>query len=110
MPELVQAAHDPYAGTHYTKPFLKQVIVRVDWAVPSPEVATGPLPAAIRTAVLKNFPIPESRKVKAATVTLTGTGLTSEETESTQWLFHGKEREKTLAVTSEALFITYNRY
>ena len=110
MPELAQAVHDPYTATHYNKPFLKQVIVRVDWAVPSPEVATGPLSAAIRTAALTNFPIPESRKVKAATVTFTGTGVTSEETESTQWLFHGKEREKTLGITSEALFISYNRY
>src|SRR2546422_276561 len=109
MPEQAPATNDPFAAIRYQKPFLKQVVVRVDWAVPQAEIATA-LPPSVRTAALASFPIPEPRKVRTQLLTVAGGALTGEQAESMQWLFHGKEREKTLSITPDAMFITYSRY
>lgn len=109
MPEQAPVIPDPFAATRYQKPFLKQVVVRVDWAVPQTEIGTA-LPAAIRTAALRFFPIPEPKKVRAQMVMVAGGALTGEQSESMQWLFHGREREKTLSITPDTMFITYRKY
>ena len=109
MPDQAPAPQDPFAAKRYQKSFLKQVIVRVDWAVAQSGITTALAPT-IKTAALKFFPIPEPKKIRAQMVTVTGAAVAEEQSESMQWLFHGKEREKTLSITAEAMFITYRKY
>lgn len=93
----------------YEKDFLSNVIARVDFASPI-EAISAQLPPVLATAALKAFPIAEPRKQIAQQFQISASGLQRSTSESTQWRFHGKSRDKTLTIVPEALFVEYNVY
>lgn len=93
----------------YKKPFLTEVIVRIDWLEPI-ESLSKKLPKNLSQKAKKSFPIAEPSKKKVQAVQITSEGIESTETETTEWNFHDKNRSKTLTITTGALFIKYTTY
>ncbi len=93
----------------YLKTYLTQVIARVDCASPV-TAASAPLPGDLAAQALKRFPIAEPRKGLARELQISDTGVSTKESEITEWRYHGKEREKTLTIAPAAVFVEYSRY
>ena len=91
-----------YENIFYKKPFLKEVILRVDFPSPIEGIESN-LPQAISKVALKNFPISESRKLHSQELQITGPSIQTKATEITQWVFHGKQREKQLIIEPTAI-------
>jgi uncharacterized protein (TIGR04255 family) len=94
----------------YKRNFLTEVIVRVDFLNPLHETEKQ-LPKKIAQEAGRNFPIPDPKTSFAKEFQLSEIGV--RETLSKQmkeWHFHGKNRDKTLAITPLFLFITYKNY
>ncbi len=98
-----------YENICYKKPFLKEVIFRIDF--PSPIEGLGNnLPQAISKAALKKFPISEPQKVQAQQFKITRENVQSQSTETTQWVFHGKNRNKHLTIANNAIIFSLKEY
>ena len=99
----------PYEGVCYDKPFLKEVIVRVDFSAPIEELGRR-LPPSVKDAALKAFPISEPKRVKAQELQFDKAGLRHVESELTEWNFYGRDREKRLTISPLFMFMTYSSY
>lgn len=97
------------AGT-YKKTFLDQVIARVDFASDLPVKES--LPDSLAREVVKRFPISEPKKAYLGEVHLDkGGDISAQKIDArTEWNFHGKEREKSLCITSSWMWVTYKKY
>lgn len=93
----------------YDRPFVKEVIVRVDFTAPL-EALGRKLPPSVKNAALKAFPISEPKKVKAQELQFGKTGVRHVESELTEWHFYGRAREKRLAISPTSVLITYSAY
>lgn len=93
----------------YTNPFLKEVIVRVDFALPVLAINKS-LPPKIVDSALSRFPISEPKKGVEQELQLARSGIKHRETEVIQWHYYGKDREKRLAITSNFILATYSHY
>jgi uncharacterized protein (TIGR04255 family) len=95
----------------YKKNFLTEVIARADFVTPFPNFDTK-LPTELTEAALKRFPIyePQQRVERQIEVKPEPGPISIKEHPFTEWVFHGKEREKSLKITQTALVITYTRY
>ena len=98
-----------YDQVCYERPFLKEVIARIDFLVPLASVAKE-LPPKMANAVSKLFPISQPNKAIAQELQLTKEMLQHSRKEVMEWIFFGKDREKRLVVTAEALFVSYSSY
>ncbi len=97
------------AGT-YKKTFLDQVIARVDFSSDLPIKES--LPDAIAREVVERFPISEPKKSFLGKVHIEkGGDISAQKIDArTEWNFHGKEREKTVCITSTFMWTNYKKY
>ncbi|HUQ84898.1 MAG TPA: TIGR04255 family protein [Candidatus Limnocylindrales bacterium] len=94
----------------YKKTYLTSVIIRIDLASPISEIEKG-LPKNITKNILKFFPISEPQKVTEGSIKFESAAIQTGPTRLlTIWNFYGKEREKTLSVAEQNLFIEYRTY
>jgi uncharacterized protein (TIGR04255 family) len=93
----------------YKRNFLVQVIARIDFGAPIPISPSGP-PAKVIALLKKQFPIPEPRKVTERTIALGDSGASEVSHEKQEWLYHGKDREKTCHIADECMLIEYKKY
>jgi len=101
---------DPFAGICYGKNFLKEVIARVDLLNPLPGVEVS-LPAPLTEHAISAFPIPEPREAVKREVQIGPQGVASSSEERfKEWLFHGKERTKTLTIGRQVVLVQYKTY
>ena len=98
-----------YEETCYKEPFLKEVIFRIDF--PSPiESLRKSVPRDLLKEISKRFPISEPRKGHTQEFQFSGSSFQAKSNEVTQWLYFGKEREKTLILDTTALIISIATY
>lgn len=93
----------------YKKPYLKDVILRLDFGS-KVEAFMKALPQKIATAALQRFPLSEPQKAQMQEITFSATALQTKTEDSMQWVYHGRNREKTLTITPETLLITNKKY
>lgn len=94
---------------HYRKNYLSEVIARVDFASPILEVKEK-LPKNITSEALKNFPIQEPRKIIAQELRFSAREFGGKQSESMEWTFHGRKREKKLVINPNAVFVQYFQF
>ncbi len=105
------ATKKKYAKVCYTKTYLKDVILRVDFAAPIANLAKKKLPGKLTKAALSRFPVAESQKITAQELQFSATGsLSSNSREETQWVFHGNEREKNIVIAPQFLVMRHSAY
>jgi uncharacterized protein (TIGR04255 family) len=98
-----------YEEVRYAKPFLREVVVRVDFVAALPGLEKS-LPPKLANEVSVEFPISEPVDTIARELQLSGEGVQQRETRSKQWNFFGKDREKQLALAPTFMFISYRQY
>lgn len=98
-----------YEVVCYKKPFLKEVIFKVDFPSSLQTIEKG-LPPKLTKAILSKFPISEPQKAHSQELLFTGANLQTKSTEIMQWVFHGKSREKTIIITPDAILYTNRSY
>lgn len=98
-----------YEQICYGKPFLKEVIARIDFVAPL-DGLDKVLPPKLAKILSVHFPISEPVDAIARELQLTTEEVRHRETRFKQWNFFGKEREKQLALAAPFLFVTYGRY
>mgnify|MGYP005812719527 CR=1 FL=1 len=101
---------DPFAETKYRKNFLKQVIARVDFLSPLPGVDVA-IPPRIAELAIGMFPIAEPRDAFTQEYEFSPQGVkAAKEERFKEWLFHGRERTKTLTVGRQMLIVEHKSY
>lgn len=96
----------------YKKNYLTGVIVRIDFAIPLPNLEKG-LPPELSKTILKSFPILEPQKLIQSTFKI---NINSSEKQNvptkqiTIWNYYGKNREKTLSIGEMHFYIEYKAY
>lgn len=93
----------------YRRNFLGAVIARADFLSPIEALASA-LPADLGKVATSRFPIAEPRKASVQEVAFSAEDLSTRRTEFTEWIFHGKDREKTLYISQNSLWIEVKRY
>ena len=95
---------------NYKKTFLDHVIARVDFASELP--LKDSLPDTVAREAVKRFPVSEPKKVFFGRVQIRkGGDISAKKIDvGTEWNFHGKEREKTLCITSSCMWTDYKKY
>lgn len=98
-----------YEQTCYEKPFLKEVIARIDFVAPL-EGLEKVLSPKLAKELSERFPISEPIDAVERELQFSGTELRQRETRFKQWNFYGKEREKQLSLAAPFVFVSYKRY
>lgn len=93
----------------YKKPFIKDVILRLDFGS-RVEAFIRALPQKVATAALQRFPLSEPQKAQMQEITFSATALQTKTEDLMQWVYHGRNREKTLTITPETFLITNRGY
>jgi uncharacterized protein (TIGR04255 family) len=93
----------------YNRNFLKQVIVRVDFLNPIPEIESA-LPKKIRQSVIKKFPIEEPRSTVAQKLQISPQEISARSEHFTEWRFHSRNSEKTLTIVPQSFFVEHRTY
>ena len=104
-----EAAEPSPKDRKYKKSFLTQVIARIDFAAPIPLSPHGP-PKQVITSLRKNFPIPDPQKTTRRRLTVVKNEIQDTTHEVTEWVYHGRSREKLLRITDQCMFIEYTKY
>lgn len=97
------------AAICYQRNSLTEVIARIDLVSPVEAIAKE-LPKDIAKAALRRFPIDEPKPAFTQELLVTPQELHTRKKEFTEWNFYGRTREKRLTITSQALFVSYNKY
>jgi uncharacterized protein (TIGR04255 family) len=100
-----------YEEVRYEKPFLTQVVARLDFAGPLSRIEKG-LPDKLIVALSHLFPIiePAADAIFQELKLQLGVPAEEKQTKFKQWNFFGKEREKQLTISSRFAFIAYTKY
>jgi len=99
----------------YPNNFLDKVIIRIDFANPI-ESLRNDLDPNLKLEILKQFPISEPPKrmiQKEVTFNITKEKSNIEDInrgELFDWIFHGKNREKSLHLNIDNMYIQYSKY
>lgn len=93
----------------YSKPFLSNVIVRIDYASPIANLGFK-LPKDLSRSALKIFPILEPQEVISPGLLLSAEVRKEEPTALRQWEFYDKYKQKRLSIGIEHMFISYSKY
>lgn len=93
----------------YPDSFIKEVIVKIDFSSPV-EVFSKKLNASITKVVLTKFPLAELQKVQSQEFQVTDTKVTTNTKEIAQWVYHSKERDKSLVISPLSIFLTVKTY
>ena len=84
----------------YERNFLKEVVARIDLAAPV-EGLEATLPDKLNDVALANFPLREPRHAVARELQISAKAVEEKRSEFTEWVFHGRLREKTLSIAPE---------
>lgn len=96
--------------THkYKSHFLDKVIIRMDFPAPLKELVKA-LPQNLKTTAISLFPIPEPTKFLAKELQISKKPTKEKIKEGTKWVFHSKDRGKTLTIIDDNINIAYMRY
>lgn len=98
-----------YDDICYESPFLKEVVVRIDY----PSFLSGSeesIDKRIEEAIMANFPIREQQTLSTHQVSMSSDSLQASRTESKEWIFHGKERDKTLRIGKTYFSLSITKY
>lgn len=98
-----------YEEVCYGKSFLKQVIIKIDFASPLEKLEKGP-PARFVTPIAKAFPIIEPIEVMTAEVAINPDGIAHKQVTERHWNYFSRERDTQLALAPSNAFIVYNKY
>jgi uncharacterized protein (TIGR04255 family) len=99
-----------YETVYYGKPFLKQVVARIDFVAPLLELDKS-LPQKLGKALSNPFPIIEPSEMFEQELQITGNEVNrSKQQQFKQWNFFGKQREKQLSVAAGFVFVLCTRY
>jgi uncharacterized protein (TIGR04255 family) len=93
----------------YSKPFLADVIVRIDYTSPIDDINLT-LPKQISNKALEFFPIFEPKDIITQDMLISPEVGKVETITQREWNYYGKNREKRLALTSKCCFIDYSKY
>lgn len=98
----------------YERPFLKNVVVRADFAQQLNEL-TEELPQTLYEVCLSLFPIPEPRVsnrelFKVSVSEGSQPAFETQRQKVSEFLFHDTLREKTLRIAHDGVWITYSKY
>ncbi|KZY43733.1 hypothetical protein A3733_17200 [Pseudoalteromonas shioyasakiensis] len=93
----------------YEKPFLKEVIFRVDFPTPIRGINESVSPVILKP-ILKCFPISEPQTVHAQELKFSGQNFSTSSQELKHWVYHGKEREKSIIMEELSLTMTIKKY
>ena len=93
----------------YSKSFLKEVIVRLDYSYPLTKLSKA-LPQKIRDMVSPSFPISEPQVFIGKELEITKDATKEKIVEGTNWLFHSVDRQKTLIIARDNVNISYKKY
>lgn len=98
----------------YRKPFLADVVARIDFAFPIVEF-DNPLPPNFSSAIRKFFPVLEPNEVIAQGFRIdfdpeSGARASHEQTKEIEWRFFSTDRDKMLSVTRDFIVISYKSY
>ena len=96
-------------ANRYRKPFLNQVIVRIDFPAPINGLSRA-LSENISKALLPLFPIAEPKKFIAKELQVTKRETKEKVMEGTNWLFHSIDKGKTLTIEPNNINISYKKY
>lgn len=94
----------------YRSPFLKEVIVRLDFSSPVTKLSKK-LPEGLKEIILPLFPISEPKEFIGKELLVTK-DITKEKVLETgvDWFFHSIDRQKTLIIASNNVNISYKSY
>jgi uncharacterized protein (TIGR04255 family) len=98
-----------YDDICYEKPFLTQVIVRIDFVAPLEAINAAPPPKIAKIAS-QRFPISEPAGVREQQVQVGPGGVQHSEHSFKVWNYYGKDREKHLALAASFLFVSFSHY
>lgn len=93
----------------YSKPFLADVIVRIDYTSPVDDINLT-LPKQISNKAHEFFPIFEPKDIITQDMLISPEVGKVETITQHEWNYYGKNREKRLALTSKCCFIDYSKY
>lgn len=93
----------------YNNPFLKEVIFRVDFPVPMENVESA-VPSSVLREIMRAFPIAEPQTVQSQEIQFSGQTVSSNTQELKKWVYHGREREKSIILERQSLTMTIKRY
>jgi uncharacterized protein (TIGR04255 family) len=95
----------------YKKNSLTEVIARADFVSPFPDFDKK-LPTELTEIALKRFPIyePQQSVEREIQFKMELGPISTKERTFTEWVFHGKERKKTLKIVPQAMMVTYTEY
>lgn len=95
----------------YSKPYLKTVIVRLDFASPIDNLSKN-FPKNLAEAVKSSFPISEPHEFINKEFNISPKSAIKERVskQGTEWVFYSDDRQNTLNISSEKLVISYNKY
>ena len=80
-----------YDEVCYEKPFLKEAIVRLDFATGEDSLSSK-LPPRLSSVALSRFPIAEPGKGISQELQLSGDGVKHKREEFTEWNYYGRNR------------------
>jgi uncharacterized protein (TIGR04255 family) len=93
----------------YDKPFLKEVVSRIDFVAPI-ETIQNSLNSKFLKAISKLFPISEPTEELAQELQFGPGHLSSKEIRTKQWNFYSKNRESQLTIARNCVFVLYKKY
>lgn len=98
-----------YEQSCYQKPFLKEVIVKIDFASPLEKLDKS-VPSKLVNTIVKNFPIIEPMDVLMQELALEEDAVQSKHTRTKQWNYYSKERDRQLGLGPQSVFVQYKHY
>jgi uncharacterized protein (TIGR04255 family) len=93
----------------YSKPFLKEVIVRLDYSSPIVQLAKT-LTQPFKEIIMPLFPISEPKEFIGRGLVITDQSTKEKTIVGTSWIFHGLDRQKTLTLSADNINIIYKTY
>lgn len=94
----------------YKKPFLTEVVARIDFIAPTTAFEKA-IPSEALKKIGSHFPIAEPNEAIAQHIELgSDGGVKQKQVRAKQWNFFGKEREKQLTIEPSAIFARYLKY
>jgi len=96
-------------GNCYKQPYLQKVIAKVDFSAKY-ELPQKGLSKNVSDIILKLFPIPEPKEVIKKLVNISIQGTSEVQAKQNHLFYHGKEREKTLCLTPDFLYVEIKKY
>lgn len=98
-----------YEDTCYKTNYLTDVVARIDFVVPVGGFERT-LPSELSNVASKAFPIAEPVDVIGVEFQIGKEGEKPNQTRQKEWQFHGKQREKLLAISSQSIYVIYKKY